>query len=405
MNMTNGEAHSDESNSLEQRLQRYGNTLDNLAAPVLELSTERDFIRRRFTLPHTQIPVRSRRKFGYATVTTAVGIVSALAISAVSFGGTPTTIVTTNSPQPQIIRNPKVLAAAQTSIVVEVQGIAVSSAIAPRLKSLLDAAKADGFSNISGNGYRSSARQVALRKAHCGTTNFDVYVKPSSQCNPPTARPGSNDHERGVAIDFSHNGQPMNAKEPFARWLKNHAAQYGFTGRADEPWHWAVDPAVPASPAKVGSALGMLRIESAQVNVPLMEGAALEQLKKGAGRERLSAPIGEAGETVLRCQRTTYGAPCFTLNLTKVGDTVTIQSNNIVYEYTVNKVFIIDNIMGKDRLSIPTIEVPQSLQGQAILTLTSFHPVYTAKQSLVVRAELSGIRYNEPSSVDVGNSK
>jgi hypothetical protein len=175
MNMTNGEAHSDESNSLEQRLQRYGNTLDNLAAPVLELSTERDFIRRRFTLPHTQIPVRSRRKFGYATVTTAVGIVSALAISAVSFGGTPTTIVTTNSPQPQIIRNPKVLAAAQTSIVVEVQGIAVSSAIAPRLKSLLDAAKADGFSNISGmgtdlrRGRLLSAKPIAAQRTSTST--------------------------------------------------------------------------------------------------------------------------------------------------------------------------------------------------------------------------------------------
>jgi LPXTG-site transpeptidase (sortase) family protein len=290
----------------------------------------------------------------------------------------------------------------QSNLLVPVNGIEVSSAIAARLTSLLDAAKADGFAGITGEGFRSSAAQISLRRSHCGTTDYDIYVKPSSQCKPPTARPGTSDHERGVAVDLGQKGRILTADDPFALWLSTHAPAYGFTGLVDEPWHWAVDPAFPATPMEVGSTIGTLRIESAQVNVPLLEGTGTEQMKNGAGRDRSSAPLGEAGETVLRCQRTTYGAPCFDLDLVKTGEKITVQTNNVVYEYKVNNVFVIDNILGKNRVDVPVIEVPKSLQGHAVLTVTTHTPKYSARQSLVVRAELSGVTYSNPSYFDVG---
>jgi sortase (surface protein transpeptidase)/murein DD-endopeptidase MepM/ murein hydrolase activator NlpD len=295
----------------------------------------------------------------------------------------------------------------QPAVLIDVQGITVSSAIAARLRSLLDAAKADGFEGVSGGGYRSPARQVALRKAHCGKTDYDIYVKPASQCSPPTARPGNNEHERGLAVDFSQGGRIADKDHPFMRWLTKNAPKYGFTGVADEPWHWSATAGGLSTKeeSRIGATIGTLTIESARVNVPLIEGAAPEQMKSGAGREPLSARLGEAGETVIRCNRTTYGAPCLNLELVKPRDKVAIRTDTVVYEYTVKTVLIVSNTIKANRVSTPVIDIPASLKGHAILTLTTQHPKYTMKQSLVVQAELSGIAYDNPLHLGAGKLK
>ena len=289
------------------------------------------------------------------------------------------------------------------AILTEVSGIKVSSVIAVRLTSLLAAAKATGLTGISGSGYRSPTNQLALRKAHCGKTDYDIYVKPSSQCQPPTARPGASGHERGVAVDFTRGGRIIGNDEPFAIWLTKNAADYGFFGVADEPWHWTADPTSPdKTQTLVGSTIGTLQIESAQITVPLIEGAGVEQLKQGAGKE-LSVPPGAAGETRVRCYRSTYGAPCFNLDRVKAGEKISIRTNNVVYEYTVIKVFVINNLLSDG--AVPEIEVPASLKGHAILTLTANHPKNTDRQSVVVRAELSGMEFDSPIFIDASALK
>ena len=67
---------------------------------------------------------------------------------------------------------------------------------------MLNAAAADG-SNLCGGGYRDPSQQIALRRANCGSSNYAIYEAPSSACSPPTARPGSSNHEQGLAIDFT----------------------------------------------------------------------------------------------------------------------------------------------------------------------------------------------------------
>lgn len=95
--------------------------------------------------------------------------------------------------------------------VTTVRGITVATAIAQRLENLLAAADADGF-NLSGSGYRSSSGQEAARRSNCGSSNYDVYQEPASQCRPPTARPGQSMHERGLAIDFTWNGALISSR-------------------------------------------------------------------------------------------------------------------------------------------------------------------------------------------------
>lgn len=52
------------------------------------------------------------------------------------------------------------------------------------------------------SGRRTLAEQIALRQAHCGRDFYSVWQKPASQCTPPTARPGTSKHEKGLAVDL-----------------------------------------------------------------------------------------------------------------------------------------------------------------------------------------------------------
>ncbi len=125
--------------------------------------------------------------------------------------------------------------------IVSVGGIRVHQSISQNLANLLSAAAADGIL-LGGGGYRSSASQIALRRAHCGSSDYDIYQKPSHQCSPPTARPGRSNHERGLAIDFTSNGRAITSRNTSAfQWLSANAARYGFYNLPSEPWHWSVD--------------------------------------------------------------------------------------------------------------------------------------------------------------------
>jgi hypothetical protein len=50
-----------------------------------------------------------------------------------------------------------------------VRDITVSAVIADQIEGLLAAAEADGLT-LTGHGHRDQARQIALRRAHCGTS-------------------------------------------------------------------------------------------------------------------------------------------------------------------------------------------------------------------------------------------
>ncbi len=125
--------------------------------------------------------------------------------------------------------------------IVSVRGIQVARKIAPQVEALLSAAEADGV-KLSGGGYRSIERQIELRKQNCGSSHYDIYEKPSSQCSPPTAPPGRSQHEKGLAIDFTYNGQGIKTRNnPGFQWLASNAARFGLKNLPSEPWHWSVD--------------------------------------------------------------------------------------------------------------------------------------------------------------------
>jgi hypothetical protein len=117
-------------------------------------------------------------------------------------------------------------------------GIIVASSIRGNVAALLAAAAADGV-YLSGSGYRSSASQVALRRAHCGSSSFAIYQMRASSCRPPTARPGASQHERGLAIDFTQGGRTLTRGSAGYRWLRANAHRFGLYNLPSEPWHWS----------------------------------------------------------------------------------------------------------------------------------------------------------------------
>jgi hypothetical protein len=125
--------------------------------------------------------------------------------------------------------------------IVSVRGIQVHQSIAGQLASMLSAAESAGIS-LSGGGYRDPSGQIAVRRANCGTSNYAVYQMPASSCSPPTARPGTSMHERGLAVDFTYGGRTISSRSsPAFRWLAANAASYGFHNLPSEPWHWSVN--------------------------------------------------------------------------------------------------------------------------------------------------------------------
>lgn len=118
--------------------------------------------------------------------------------------------------------------------------ITVDSSLQNSLAALLSAAEADGII-LCGDGYRSYEMQVAVREANCGSGTYNIYEKPASQCNPPTARPGTSQHEVGLAVDFTCNGGGVipSRSSPCFQWMDDNAGNYGLINLPSEPWHFS----------------------------------------------------------------------------------------------------------------------------------------------------------------------
>lgn len=108
--------------------------------------------------------------------------------------------------------------------------IDINVSLASQLNKLIKDARAAGI-NFGGGGFRSFDEQVNLYNAHCNS---------SGSCSPPTAVPGTSNHEKGLAIDFTVNDNSIDRGSPGFNWLVANAANYGLINLPSEPWHWSV---------------------------------------------------------------------------------------------------------------------------------------------------------------------
>lgn len=124
---------------------------------------------------------------------------------------------------------------------VVVQGFRVHVDIADDVEAMVTAAAEAGY-DLAGGGWRDGATQIELRRTHCGLSEYDIYLRPSNECSPPTARPTTSMHERGLALDITNAGVLITRREdPAYLWLFENAADYGLYNLPSEPWHWSVN--------------------------------------------------------------------------------------------------------------------------------------------------------------------
>jgi D-alanyl-D-alanine carboxypeptidase len=117
--------------------------------------------------------------------------------------------------------------------------------VAEPLQDLFAAAEKDGFHLILLSGYRSEAYQEKI---------YARYQKKLKRAAIASARPGYSEHQTGLAVDLNRDKDlkcltmPCFADMPEAKWLADHAHEFGFiiryektkeaiTGYEYEPWH------------------------------------------------------------------------------------------------------------------------------------------------------------------------
>lgn len=121
---------------------------------------------------------------------------------------------------------------------VTVEGITVHPCISEEVARLVSLAREQDL-ELGGGGWRDPADQIRLRRQNCGTSDFAVYQMSPGACSPPTARPGSSNHERGSAVDFNCNGRGIPTRSsPCFIFL---SANTSLENLPSEPWHWSIN--------------------------------------------------------------------------------------------------------------------------------------------------------------------
>ena len=129
-----------------------------------------------------------------------------------------------------------------------------------------------------------------------------------------------------------------------------------------------------------GDALTRLRIPKTGVDVVVVEGTSASALRAGAGHYPASPLPGEDGNVAIAGHRTTYGRPFHDNDQLKAGDDVILTTPLGEFTYRIS----VDPFAIDAHDWTPIANTP----GAQTLTLTTCHPKGSAKQRLIVRAEL-----------------
>ena len=137
--------------------------------------------------------------------------------------------------------------------------------------------------------------------------------------------------------------------------------------------------AYTAGEVAIGDPLTRIKIPAINVNTVVVEGTTASALRAGAGHYPNTPLPGEEGNVAIAGHRTTYGKPFADIDRLKVGDEIVLETPIGTHTYKV----------AKDPFVVPNTEwsVISQTPGHN-LTLTSCHPKGSAKQRIIVRAEM-----------------
>lgn len=135
----------------------------------------------------------------------------------------------------------------------------------------------------------------------------------------------------------------------------------------------------PEDPVGVGEPFGFLTIPKIELeDVAMFEGVDRETLTSGPGHVQATPLPGQPGNAVMSGHRTTYGRPFFDFDLLEVADEIEVETTVGTHTYVIREIVVV----------APTdVWVADSRPG-GWLTLTTCEPKFSARQRLVVFAEM-----------------
>jgi len=134
----------------------------------------------------------------------------------------------------------------------------------------------------------------------------------------------------------------------------------------------------PEEPVDEGKSFARILIPSLEVDEVVFEGVGRKTLKKGPGHMPSTPLPGQPGNAVISGHRTTYGRPFYDLNELAPGDLIQIETAIGIHSYQVRESLLVK----------PTDVWVTEERAGSWLTLTTCHPRYSAKQRLIIVAEL-----------------
>jgi sortase A len=144
-------------------------------------------------------------------------------------------------------------------------------------------------------------------------------------------------------------------------------------------------------PVELGSGIAVLRIPRLgdwNDRPPVVvEGVSTADLKKGPGHIPGTALPGEVGNVVLSGHRTTYGAPFERFDELQPGDAVVVETRDTWFTYTVTGTRIVRPSAIEVTYPVPGDRA--ATPSRRLLTMTTCHPRFSARQRMVVSAELT----------------
>ena len=153
-----------------------------------------------------------------------------------------------------------------------------------------------------------------------------------------------------------------------------------------------------------GAAIARINIPKIGVTKVVVQGVQVEDLRNGPGHYRSTVFPGQMGNSGIAGHRTTYGAPFNRIDELTPGDDIRVQTVQGIHEYRVlpaGEAYSSDAIGALTDFEVPDgdedlghiIVGPEATWvladfGDDRITLTACHPKYSARQRIIVTAEL-----------------
>lgn len=157
---------------------------------------------------------------------------------------------------------------------------------------------------------------------------------------------------------------------------------------ADVPTISVTATPVPVAPAQLGQGIAILHVPrlGPDWTKVVLEGVSRDILKKGPGHVPGTAAFGQVGNAVVSGHRTTYGAPFGRFAELRPGDLLVVETATSWFTYRLRYQEVVQPTAAEVLLPVP--HQPGVAPTEALLTLTTCHPRFSAAQRLITVAAL-----------------